>query len=91
MLLLKFVFDDDDDDRGVGVDSWRCIVLAAAAANSAAKTFPPSSGSDGDGGTAVGEAVIVSGARLVGTWWVVPFKTIWDLCSLEIVAIIELN
>lgn len=42
-------------------------MLAAAAANKAAKALPPSLGTllGGDGGTAVGEAVIVNGASLI--------------------------
>lgn len=48
-------------------DIWRCIELAAAAANKAARVEPPSAALvGGDGGTAVGEAVIVRGASLVG-------------------------
>lgn len=46
-------------------DIWRCIELAAAAANKAARVVPPSVALlGGEGETAVGEAVIVSGASL---------------------------
>lgn len=47
---------DEIGDVVVAVDIRRCIELAAAAANRAAKALPPS---------AVGEAVIVNGASLV--------------------------
>jgi len=52
-----------DGDNFVDVEANpQCIELAAAAANKAARVLPPSAVFGGEGGIAVGEAVIVSGA-----------------------------
>jgi hypothetical protein len=74
LLLLLLLLKVDALEFGVNVcccpllfdaDIWRCIELAAAAANRVARVVPPSAILlDGDGGTAVGEAVIVRGASL---------------------------
>lgn len=66
MVLVEVVFllVEIGDEVVGAVDIWRCIELAAAAANRAARAFPPSAVL-GEDGTAVGGAVIVNGASLM--------------------------